>query len=1114
MLRTVAALLLTVSMLVLPSAAATSAVDATRAALEKSDLGGEQRQAGLAHLDAAAAEERETVALNQQLAALKAEAAGAPKRLDDLRREIDVERERRLVGEWTARLPVDADAETLEQLLAREQATVDGLRIERDTAGGDLASALSPPAQTNVDLAALRERTSELSTPLVKPEDEPKAVFEARSLRRAAELRRVQAELDLRTAEQESLAGRQLYLELRLRELRQRIRMHEAHIAVLQQRIAEVGRRMLERSVERLAMRETAADADRVMAAAVDENATIGRELLEQNDLLGRERAAQVEYEKAGARVQEALQDTRTRLEIGGSSEQLGRWLWSERQQLESPLRLRQRLATLGDDLATLRLRLVMLVQQERELQDAAAAAAGLREADAAATDDETLAERTAAGDLEAVLRDRRELLGLLEPLVRRRIVALAQSERVLGAQLENTLALREMLDRRLLWIRSHAPVDAAWLGRVPEGLIDLTKPSRLLTTLELVVRDLGAHPARWGASVLLLLLAFFLRRPARRRIVELGAATREIRQDRYRYTVEALGWTLLAATPGPLAFLLAGVLLQGVGHAGRFSDSLGRTLVAFAGPVFMVTFLWWASIEQGLAHAHFRWTRPRREAIRAWLPRLVLTIFPLGLVIQLAFIRNQELAIDVSARLALVLAFTITAVALWRMLDVGRLWVVRGVPTADASPVRRVVRVALPSVLLAGAVLALSGWVYPAASLFRAAVTTFGVVLVVATVVGMVGRWFVAGERQLKLKRLEEQRAAAAKAAKQEGDHPEDAPDLDADLAVEVVSAQTGRLLRALRWTLLAVGLGWAWSEVLLAFTRLDEVVLWSITETGADGQLVVEPVTLMAALLGGLALALTVVGARNLPGLVEIGLLSRAGVDAGARYAITSVLRYAIVGVGALVGFGLLGLRWSQLQWLAAALSVGLGFGLQEIFANFVSGLILLFERPFRVGDVITVGSLSGRVTRIRTRATTILDSDNREIVVPNKTFITGDLINWTLSDTTTRVVLKVTVANGSDPATVRGLLRRAAVEHSRVLGEPAPGSAFVDFGEGGLVFELSVHVGTLGDRGVVQDDLNTRITALFAEHGIALAFPQLDVHLRDVPRSLAEGVQHDEA
>ena len=128
--------------------------------------------------------------------------------------------------------------------------------------------------------------------------------------------------------------------------------------------------------------------------------------------------------------------------------------------------------------------------------------------------------------------------------------------------------------------------------------------------------------------------------------------------------------------------------------------------------------------------------------------------------------------------------------------------------------------------------------------------------------------------------------------------------------------------------------------------------------SDTGPDGLNIELPVTLAPALLGVFALVATVIGSRNLPGLVEISLLSRAGVDAASRYVITSLLRYTIVIGGTLVGFSLLGMRWSQLQWMAAALTVGLGFGLQEIFANFVSGIILLFERPFRVGDVITVG------------------------------------------------------------------------------------------------------------------------------------------------------------
>ena len=296
-----------------------------------------------------------------------------------------------------------------------------------------------------------------------------------------------------------------------------------------------------------------------------------------------------------------------------------------------------------------------------------------------------------------------------------------------------------------------------------------------------------------------------------------------------------------------------------------------------------------------------------------------------------------------------------------------------------------------------------------------------------------------------------------------------------------------------------------WVWAGILPAITRLDEIALWHVSDVGADGATIQQSVTLIAVLLGIFILVMTTVGARNLPGLIEISLLSHIRIDAASRYAITSVLRYAIVIGGTLVGLSYLGMRWSQLQWMAAALTVGLGFGLQEIFANFVSGIILLFERPFRVGDVITVDGFTGRVTRIRTRATTVLDFDNKEVVIPNKTFITGQLINWTLTDATTRVVIQVGVAYGADAKKVRGLLLQAAKEDERVLAEPEPTCWFLAFGASSLDFELRVFVNTISHRLEVQDALNSRITALFAEHNIEIAFPQLDLHVRDLPSDL---------
>ena len=183
----------------------------------------------------------------------------------------------------------------------------------------------------------------------------------------------------------------------------------------------------------------------------------------------------------------------------------------------------------------------------------------------------------------------------------------------------------------------------------------------------------------------------------------------------------------------------------------------------------------------------------------------------------------------------------------------------------------------------------------------------------------------------------------------------------------------------------------------------------------------------------------------------------------------------------------------------WAAAALGVGIGFGLQEIVANFISGLILLAERPVRVGDLITVGDASGRVERIRIRATTIRDFDQKELLIPNKELITGQLLNWTLSDARLRIVIQVGIAYGSDVDRAIEVLHELAREDKRVLEQPAPSVIFDQFGNNSLSLALRVFVGTIEDRWPVATDMHRNIHRRFAEEDIVIAFPQRDVHFK---------------
>lgn len=1069
--------------------------DLVRAEVEKSELDEAARQAVNEILDAADAADRDAASLAKRVDELRAESAELPKRIEQLQKALALDREAALKT-WTQRLPANADGETLERLLEQQRRIVTELQAQINAEEIELTVSLTRPLKAASDIAALRRQVEDLSAPPVAGAGaESGVLLQARQLRQAGELRRAKAELDLRVVEQDSAALRQQQSELTLREMRQRLNLDQRRVGILQERIANLWRSELQTRLEQLAETEKSlAGSTRVVLHAAAQNSALGNELAANHEQLSRDRETLISVEEERDYVTQALRDSRARLELGTANEHVGRWMWTERRRLEPPARLRQALEETRITLADLRLRQVSLNDEQQQLSDIPEALQRLLEASEIGADDQQSHEG-AEELLPPLLIERADLLDLLEPVLARRIAALQQSESALQEQLVATEDLQRLLDRYLLWLPSHGAVVTKWLASVPEGLRDLVAPSRYLTTLQLSANSIAERLPLWILSLLIVLVLLALSMQARRRIRAQANPGDRPRIHAYRATGIALLWTVLGALPAPVAMGIAGLLLQQVGAPGRFSDSLGVACMALVTPLLAVQVLRWALIEGGLADAHFGWRPRSRQTLQRLLPITAAIVLPMYYITTLAFTRRSDIAIDVQARLAVVVSALALAWAFWHLLKAGRVWG----DGAQPSTMRRLLRGLLPLLILAYAALALTGYIYSAGVLLKSLLQSISLVVAVTLALGMLERWFLVGKLKLALRQLAVSQLAGDEAA---ASTAENGVLADTEITVQEVDVQTASLLRGLRWSLFGLGLLWVWVDVLPAIYRLDEYALWHFTDIGADGAPVKLPVTLAAALLGIFALVLTVIGSRNLPGLVEISLLSRAGVDAASRYVITSLLRYTIVIGGTLIGLSLFGMRWSQLQWLAAALTVGLGFGLQEIFANFVSGIILLFERPFRVGDVITVGDMSGRVTRIRTRATTILDFDNKEIVMPNKTFITGHLTNWGLSDTTTRVIVKVGVAYGTDPVLTRKLLLQAADEDPRVLKEPEPTCWFLAFGASSLDFELRVFVASLNDRLEAQNGINTRINSLFAEHGVEIAFPQMDLHVRDMP------------
>ncbi|MDP2533051.1 mechanosensitive ion channel [Photobacterium damselae subsp. piscicida] len=217
------------------------------------------------------------------------------------------------------------------------------------------------------------------------------------------------------------------------------------------------------------------------------------------------------------------------------------------------------------------------------------------------------------------------------------------------------------------------------------------------------------------------------------------------------------------------------------------------------------------------------------------------------------------------------------------------------------------------------------------------------------------------------------------------------------------------------------------------------------------------------------------------------------------GTGYAITSLTRYFAIFIGIIVGSGLIGFDWSKMQWLVAALGVGIGFGMQEIFANFISGLIILFEKPIRIGDTVTIRDLTGMVTKIQTRATTIVDWDCKEVIMPNKAFVTEQFVNWSLSDSITRVKLFINVEYVAAPELVTQLLFDAAHECRLVLDDPAPEVFFLGLDANCQRFEVRAYAAETGHRLSLTHDLHCRIKNKFMDHNIMIAHPQLEVTMK---------------
>jgi small-conductance mechanosensitive channel len=231
----------------------------------------------------------------------------------------------------------------------------------------------------------------------------------------------------------------------------------------------------------------------------------------------------------------------------------------------------------------------------------------------------------------------------------------------------------------------------------------------------------------------------------------------------------------------------------------------------------------------------------------------------------------------------------------------------------------------------------------------------------------------------------------------------------------------------------------------------------------------------------------------------VLEEDVYPRVPLPRGVPSTVTMLVRYGVITLGFLLALSIAGIPLDRLAFVLGAFSVGIGFGLQTVVNNFVSGLILMFERPIQVGDAVEVSGLVGRVKRIGVRASTVETFDGAEVIVPNGTLVSGQLINWTLSTRSRRIEVQVGVAYGTDPEKVLSLLREAVRGLPGVLAQPEPTAIFRAFGSSSLDFSLYFWTADFEGWTVLRSDATVRVNRALAEAGIEIPFPQQDVRIR---------------
>ena len=845
------------------------------------------------------------------------------------------------------------------------------------------------------------------------------------------------------------------------------------------------------------AMRQVAAGSPLLQQTAAA-NVTLSDELQSVTATQERVAADKENLDKELKKIEENFSNARQRIEMTGLGQAVGLLLIQQSRTLPNVQILQKKAA--GNDATIAKTGLLQMqhIETRKRLDDLEVYVAELT---SGYSEDELSSIKT---ELQKLLTSQRELLDKIINANQSYLGVLADLETLYRQLLDTVTDFDAFLAERLLWMRTLPSMHVQDFQNLPNEAAALNASLKWQETSKQLLNQVS-WPIFVAVCLLTGLILWFKRSIIARLEKTVSQAGNSVTYS-FIMPLQAVGLTLLLALPGPLLVITLAWQMQHLIETTDFTRAIATGLIVFSYRFFLLRSFRVLLRPKGLAANFFHWSKENISLLRAESRLLMVSFLPVLFITQLIFQANYHGDRKyLLGRLFLIGALGIMGFFIYRVLHPKTGVWHRFLEENSHKVVARLYPLFFFSLMLLPLVLSgltVAGFVIAVGALLQCLINTLWVAFAIVVCHQLIERWLIQSSRRLaRLKVMKLRAAAAASAAARESDQLVTGNDVrpTADPAEDliVLSAESRKLLNTMVLMAVCFCLWLVWADVLPALRIFDDFTLWNYSSV-INGEKTTVPITLAD---GGLAVIIgiiTLTVSRHFPSLLMIVLLKHLDMSAGARYTVTTLSGYVIGGTGLLYIAGLLGFSWSKIQWLVAALGVGIGFGLQEIVANFVSGIIILFEHPIRVGDVVTIGETDGVVTRIRMRVTTIRDYDRKELLVPNKEFISGRLLNWSLSDPFLRILVPVGIAYGSDVQAVMGLMRKATEENEVVLDDPKPVVILDSFGDNSLLLTLHCFIDSVDQRLLTKSVLHQVIDQKFREADISMAFPQRDVHL----------------